>query len=64
MKVYKLTEFARMIGVSPQTLRNWDNSGKFVADKTPANQRVYSQAHLDAYRAGDFEKFRRPVGEK
>lgn len=37
-----------MIGVSPLTLRNWDNSGKFTAARHPINNyRVYLKAEID-----------------
>ena len=42
MQVYKVTEFAKLIGVNPQTLRNWDRSGLFKASRTPTNYRVYT----------------------
>ncbi|MEG0153424.1 MAG: MerR family DNA-binding transcriptional regulator [Niameybacter sp.] len=27
-KYYSINEFSKILGVSPQTLRNWDNNGK------------------------------------
>ena len=37
-----------MIGVSPLTLRNWDNNGKFTATRHPINNyRVYKKAEVD-----------------
>jgi len=38
----KLREAAEMLGVSPNTLRNWDRVGKLKAIRHPVNQyRMY-----------------------
>lgn len=43
-----IKEASRMIGVSPLTLRNWDNSGKFTASRHPINNyRVYRKSEVD-----------------
>lgn len=43
-----IKEAAAMIGVSPLTLRNWDNSGKFTASRHPINNyRVYKKAEIE-----------------
>lgn len=43
-----IKEAAAAIGVSPLTLRNWDNSGKFTATRHPINNyRVYKKAEVD-----------------
>ncbi len=55
MKVYKVKEFAKLIGVSPQTLRNWDRSGVFKASRTPTNYRVYTEEQYIEYQKR-FEK--------
>ena len=41
----KIKEFADLIGVCPDTLRNWDNSGKLKAYRTITNYRYYTQEH-------------------
>lgn len=41
----KIKEFADLIGVCPDTLRNWDNSGKLKAYRTLTNYRYYTQEH-------------------
>ncbi len=42
-----IKQAAAMIGVSPLTLRNWDNSGKFTASRHPINNyRVYKRAEV------------------
>lgn len=42
-------EFANRIGVSEQTLRNWDNSGKLIAKRTKGNHRFYTEDDYNAY---------------
>ena len=39
----KIKEFADLIGVCPDTLRNWDRSGKLKAYRTITNYRYYTQ---------------------
>lgn len=41
MKKYKLGEFARLIGVHPQTLQRYDREGKIRAYRTETNRRYY-----------------------
>ncbi len=50
----KLNEFLRIsdaaeyLGVSPNTLRNWENAGKIVAHRHPVNgYRLFKQEELD-----------------
>jgi excisionase family DNA binding protein len=50
----KLNEFLRVsdaaeyLGVSPNTLRNWENAGKIVAHRHPVNgYRLFKQEELD-----------------
>lgn len=41
-------EAAAYLGVSPNTLRNWDRSGKLKASRHPINRyRLYSKKKLD-----------------
>ena len=41
-------EAAAYLGVSPNTLRNWDRSGKLKASRHPINKyRLYSKKKLD-----------------
>ncbi len=47
---YTINEFAKLIGVSPQTLRLWDKQGKLKPHhRTEGNQRVYSSEQADSY---------------
>ncbi|NJO95612.1 MAG: IS607 family transposase, partial [Pleurocapsa sp. CRU_1_2] len=39
-------EFAEQIGVSVETLRRWDRTGKLKAKRTPSNHRFYTEEDL------------------
>lgn len=44
---FSIKEAAEILGVSPLTLRNWDKSGKFKANRHPMNNyRVYKHSAL------------------
>lgn len=40
-KLIGIDEAAKMLGVTKQTLRNWDNTNKLKAVRTPSNRRKY-----------------------
>lgn len=43
-----INQAAKMLGVTPLTLRNWDNSGKFTAGRHPINNyRVYRKDEVE-----------------
>jgi len=45
---FSIKEAAEIMGVSPLTLRNWDRSGKFPAQRHPMNNyRVYKLSSLE-----------------
>lgn len=45
----RISEAAEYLGVSPNTLRNWENAGKVVAVRHPVNgYRLFKRADLDA----------------
>ncbi len=47
-KIVTIKEASRMLGVTPLTLRNWDNSGKLKALRHPINNyRVYKRADIE-----------------
>lgn len=49
MKYYTINKFAKIIGVTPQTLRNWDRSGQLHPHHTSTNgYRYYSEEQLCA----------------
>lgn len=47
-KIVTIKEAAKMLGVTPLTLRNWDNNGKLKALRHPLNNyRVYKRADIE-----------------
>lgn len=47
-KYLTIKQAAKKLGVSPLTLRNWDNSGKFPAGRHPiSNYRVYKTEDIE-----------------
>lgn len=45
----RISEAAEYLGVSPNTLRNWENAGKIMAVRHPLNSyRLFSRKDLDA----------------
>lgn len=45
---FSIKEAAEILGVTPLTLRNWDKSGKFPAQRHPMNNyRVYKLSSLE-----------------
>jgi DNA-binding transcriptional MerR regulator len=48
IKFITIKQAAKILGVSPLTLRNWDNSGKFPAGRHPiSNYRVYKISDIE-----------------
>jgi len=45
-KHYTLQKAAELLGVTTQTLRNWDNAGKILAIRTPGNQRRIPESEI------------------
>jgi excisionase family DNA binding protein len=45
----RISQAAEYLGVSCNTLRNWENGGKLVAHRHPMNRyRLFKKAELDA----------------
>ena len=45
----RISEAAEYLGVSPNTLRNWENAGKIEAHRHPMNSyRLFKREELDA----------------
>jgi excisionase family DNA binding protein len=45
----RISEAADHLGVSPNTLRNWERAGKIVAHRHPVNRyRLFKREDLDA----------------
>ena len=50
MKYYKTGDFAEQIGVTPVTLRKWEQSGKLIPHhRSPTGYRYYSEEQLKDY---------------
>lgn len=43
MEIYKVKEFAKLIGKSVNTLDRWDKSGKFKAKRLPSGRKFYTE---------------------
>jgi len=44
----RISEAAEYLGVSPNTLRNWENAGKIAAHRHPVNDyRLFKKEELD-----------------
>jgi DNA-binding transcriptional MerR regulator len=54
MKTYTIGQAARELGVSAQTLRSWDVTGRFFARRRPSGRRFYTQLDLSVLLEGDF----------
>ncbi|MCI9292404.1 MAG: IS607 family transposase [Erysipelotrichaceae bacterium] len=48
---YRIGEFAKLIGKSTQTLRNWDRSGVLKPERVERGRKYYSTAQLDEFLA-------------
>ena len=49
-KFLTVDEFAKRIGVHPQTVRIWDNAGVLSAHhKTPSGRRLYTEEQVEDY---------------
>lgn len=45
----RIADAAEYLGVSPNTLRNWENAGKLIAHRHPVNQyRLFRREDLDS----------------
>lgn len=58
-KFYKVSEAAQKLEVSSETLRRWDNNGRFVSQRHPINNyRVYTEEQLETFE----EEFQLEIG--
>lgn len=49
-------EFAKAVGVTPQTVREWHKRGWVIPVKlTISGRRLYSQEQIDAFKSGDYD---------
>ncbi len=44
--MYSISEFSKLVGVTPGTLRRWHETGKLVPDILSSKHRRYTDAHL------------------
>lgn len=57
MEYYTVSQFAKAIGVHPQTLRRWDREKKLSPDtRSTGGQRRYSKKQIDIYLQGGYQK--------
>lgn len=50
VKFMTVDEFAKKIGVHPQTVRAWDKSGVLIPHhKTPSGRRLYSEEQVKEF---------------
>jgi excisionase family DNA binding protein len=49
-RLLKIDEAATLLGVTPQTLRNWDKSGKLKSVRTEGGHRRYKESEINALR--------------
>jgi len=48
LQIVTIKQAALILGVTPLTLRNWDNSGRFKASRHPINNyRVYKVSEIE-----------------
>lgn len=55
-KRYKIGEVSKILSVSISALRNWEKLGYFIAKRTPAGHRYYTQEQVDELLAGKERK--------
>jgi len=46
---FSIGEVARMLGLTANTLRNWDAEGKLTAKRKPSGQRYYTRGQLEEF---------------
>lgn len=49
MNKYKISEFAKLIGVCTKTLRRWDEKGLLKSHRTPTGHRFYTEEQYKIY---------------
>lgn len=62
-KYYPINKFAKIIGVTSQTLRNWEQSGKLVPHhRSDSNYRYYSESQLQQILGEQRDKKKLTIG--
>ena len=52
-QIYSAAEAARALGISIDTLRRWDHSGKIVVERDGANHRIVAAAEVERLRGAE-----------
>src|SRR5689334_9400845 len=55
-RTYTAAEAARALGISLDTLRRWDKSGRIRTQRDKANRRVVPAGEIDRLKGGDQER--------
>lgn len=50
-KLYNVKQAAAMLGIHPNTLRNWTNAGTVASIRLPSGHRRFTVAQVEAIRA-------------
>lgn len=53
MKRYTISQAAAQLGVSTSSLRRWEAEGKVTPERTPGNDRRYTQEQINQLRNPD-----------
>jgi len=62
-KYYPINKFAKIIGVTSQTLRNWEQSGKLIPHhRSDSNYRYYSESQLQQILGEQRDKKKLTIG--
>ena len=49
-RYFKISEAAKLLGLSSETLRRWEKAGKFSFSRSPGGKRLFSEADLEIIR--------------
>jgi molybdopterin-binding protein len=55
-KKHTAAEAARLLGISLDTLRRWDRSGRIRTERDAANRRLVSAAEISRLRGGELDR--------
>ena len=63
MKIISIHEVSKILNVTPQTLRNWDKTGKLVPNhKANSGYRYYSEEQINVFLGKNSNKERKTIG--
>jgi len=60
---YTVAEVASAVGVSPQTIREWERQGHFASRRSPGGHRLYSESTLSTIRERALQRRRQRAAE-